>query len=163
MTAGMILIDTTAKAPPIPREELWKGFAMLAEQKGVDAMVAGLVPQMLTGDARLNNPGLVDSMGRLVKAASVQGAVAGAGALATRPDLTGVLPTIKVPTLIMVGQEDTVTPIAWSQDMHRAIDGSELVIIEGASHASILEQPRQANRAILEWASSAMAAGGPGD
>ena len=57
-----------------------------------------------------------------------------------------MLATIHVPTLIVVGDEDALTPPALSEEMHRAIAGSELVIIPGAGHLSNLEQPRAVQR-----------------
>ena len=62
--------------------------------------------------------------------ASSTDAIAGAiRALMTRPDSTPLLASIHVPTLIVVGDEDTLTPPAASEEMHRAIAGSELVRI----------------------------------
>ena len=68
-----------------------------------------------------------------------------------RPDSTPLLRTIHCPTLIVVGDEDTMTPPALSEEMHRAIAGSELTIIPGAGHLSSFEQPAAFNSALASF------------
>jgi 3-oxoadipate enol-lactonase len=69
----------------------------------------------------------------------------------TRADSTPLLATIHVPTLIIVGEEDIVTPPALSQEMHRAISGSELSVIAASGHLSNLEQPDGFNAAVARF------------
>ena len=71
----------------------------------------------------------------------------------SRPDSTGLLPTIHVPTLILVGVEDTVTPVANALDMQRGIAGAELVQLPGAGHLSNLEQPDAFDAALARFLS----------
>jgi len=79
-------------------------------------------------------------------------AIAGAiRALMTRPDSTPLLSTIHCPTLILVGEEDTLTPPALSEEMHRAIAGSELIVVPGAGHLSSFEQPDAFNSALARF------------
>ncbi len=59
----------------------------------------------------------------------------------TRPDSTPLLGSIHCPTLVLVGDEDTLTPPPLSEQLHRDIAGSELAVISGAGHLSSLEQP----------------------
>ncbi len=150
--SGMILIDTTAKPAPLANQAWWKGFGEQAEQKGVASVATVLVPQMLTGEARMANQELVTYTEGLVKAASLDGIEGGGEALADRPDNSKVLAGINVPTLILVGVQDSLTPVSMAKEMNGAIKDSKLVVIDGASHASVLEQPQQANQAILGWA-----------
>jgi pimeloyl-ACP methyl ester carboxylesterase len=69
----------------------------------------------------------------------------------TRPDSTPLLPTIHFPTLIIVGAEDMVTPPSASEEMHRAIAGSQLVVIPAAGHLTNLEQPQSFNDALARF------------
>ena len=62
-----------------------------------------------------------------------------------------LLPAIHCPTLILVGEEDTLTPPALSEEMHRAIAGSELVVVPGAGHLSSFEQPDVFNSALARF------------
>jgi pimeloyl-ACP methyl ester carboxylesterase len=65
-------------------------------------------------------------------------------------DFSWVLPLIDVPTLILVGEEDQVTPIGYALFLHRYIKNSVLRVISGAAHLSNLENPAEFNRAIKE-------------
>src|SRR4030095_993873 len=79
------------------------------------------------------------------------GAAATQRGMAERPDRTELLPEIKVPTLIICGELDQLTPVAESERMHRLIDGSQLAIISDAAHVSNLEQPEQFNRVLTNF------------
>ena len=131
---------------------MWLGTGEQARQEGVASLVPFLIKDMLTGDTRMNNPELVDYLGTLIEAASVDGALGGGVALAFREDNTDVYSTISVPTLILFGLEDTLTPVSLAQTMNEQIPNSTLEIIDGASHASIIEAADEANQAILDWA-----------
>ena len=79
-------------------------------------------------------------------------AIAGAiGALMTRPDSGPLLSSIRCPTLVAVGEEDTVTPRSAAEAMHRAIPGSDLVTIPQAGHLTNLEQPAAFNAALARF------------
>jgi pimeloyl-ACP methyl ester carboxylesterase len=82
----------------------------------------------------------------------VDGIVGALEALAGRPDSTPLLASIQIPTLIIVGSDDPITPPAVAQEMQQSIAGSQLVIIDGAAHAANLERPAAVNQAIEEWA-----------
>jgi pimeloyl-ACP methyl ester carboxylesterase len=64
-----------------------------------------------------------------------------------RPAYTHLLSLIKVPTLIIVGIEDTMTPLELAQQMDKAIANSRLAYIRGAAHVTSIERPEQFNRA----------------
>jgi pimeloyl-ACP methyl ester carboxylesterase len=71
--------------------------------------------------------------------------------MAARQDQTSFLSRIIAPTLIIVGREDSLTPVADAEMMHREIGGSRLKVIEGAAHVSNLEQPEEFNQALLKF------------
>ncbi len=66
-------------------------------------------------------------------------------------DAADVLPTIRVPTLIVAGEHDTFTPIAASYHMRDTIPGAEMLFLEGATHAGIVEQPDVIYPRIERW------------
>lgn len=150
--AGLILIDTTAKPAGPPEAGLWNGVVTLVQDKGVGALPMVLTKDMLTGQTRLHDTALVQTLNAIVLKASKNGALAGAKALANRLDSQPTLATIKVPTLVIVGVEDTIYPADMAKAMQQAIPGSQLVMIPGAAHAAVMEQPTQVNEAILNWA-----------
>jgi len=71
--------------------------------------------------------------------------------MAERRDQTELLPSIKVPTLVVVGVEDTITPPSDAEAMAAKIAGARLVRIEGASHMSNVERPEEFNRALADF------------
>ena len=71
--------------------------------------------------------------------------------MAEREDQTPLLARISCPTLILVGQEDPITPVADSEKMNREISGSRLIVIENASHVSNLERTEQFNEELTRF------------
>jgi pimeloyl-ACP methyl ester carboxylesterase len=69
----------------------------------------------------------------------------------TRPDSVTLLASIDIPTLVIVGEEDTLTPPAMSVSMANAIPNAELVRVPLAGHLANLEQPQVFNRALLSF------------
>ena len=151
---AMLLIDTN-HLPANPIEAgIWDGAkTMLEEQGEVGAIVPVLLPDMLTGETRLvTAPAQVDYLTQAMEQASLDGAIGGTNVLAGRPDSTDTLESVEEPVLVIVGREDSLYPVAISQQMVDAIgDNAELVVIEGASHAAIFEQPEEAAQAILDF------------
>ncbi len=74
-------------------------------------------------------------------------------ALASRTDTTACLPSIQCPTLILVGEKDTVTPPSAAQSLKENIRDSELQIIPHAAHMSNLENPEVFNKHLVEFVS----------
>ena len=68
-----------------------------------------------------------------------------------RPDSTALLPQITVPTLVIVGEEDELTPPEDSRRIAEAVPGATLVTIPGAGHLSNLEQPDAFNAALTAF------------
>ena len=71
-----------------------------------------------------------------------------------RFDITDRVHEIKVPALIIVGTNDTQTPVRYSEFLHEKIAGSKLIIIEGAGHGAAGERPDIVNPAIAEFMAS---------
>jgi pimeloyl-ACP methyl ester carboxylesterase len=73
-------------------------------------------------------------------------------AIIARPDSRPTLATIKVPTLIVVGEGDQITPPDAAREMHDGIAGSELVVVPRGGHLALLENPDVVLPALKEWA-----------
>jgi len=88
----------------------------------------------------------------MILATPVPGIVGALASMRDRHDSTGLLPTLAgLPTLVVVGAEDTMTPPEGSRRMAAAIPGSRLVIIPSAGHIPPLERPGETTAAILEF------------
>jgi 3-oxoadipate enol-lactonase len=150
---ALVLADTKPQADSPEAIEGRKRLLQLAQEKGPSAVADDMIPKLLGETTRRERPAVVDRVRQLVLASSSD-AIAGAiRALMSRPDSTPLLDTLHVPTLIIVGAEDTVTPPASAAGMNQAIGGSELVEIPGAGHLSNLEQPELFDAALARFLS----------
>ena len=151
--AGMLLIDTDPMAASFVEQGQWQGYREQGANAGVSSIVPIVEPQLLTGVTRALDSAKSTTMMNILAEASVNGVLGGGQALATRPDYTGLLGSIAVPTLVVIGLEDPVYAFPISQTTKAAIPNAQLAVILGASHASIFERPELANQAVLDWAS----------
>ena len=72
-------------------------------------------------------------------------------AIMARPDSRPDLPGIEIPTLVLVGEGDAITPPDIAREMAEMIEWSSLVVVPGAGHLSTLEQPERAIQALKLW------------
>lgn len=147
---GMVLIDTSFKHASPAEAGLWRGAADMVEANMEDNLTMLLLPQMLTGKTRQDQKDQVDYLKAIIKPASKTALVSGAKALAERPDAD--LASIKVPTLVVVGQDDPLYGFELATMMQEKIGGAKLHIVPGAAHAAIFENPGDAGGAIVDWA-----------
>lgn len=75
-------------------------------------------------------------------------------AIIDRPDVRPLLKSIGVPTLILVGEADAISPVSAAREMAEAIAGSNLVVVPRAGHMAPLENSLVVNRALVEWAAA---------
>jgi pimeloyl-ACP methyl ester carboxylesterase len=148
---ALVLADTRPQADTPEGVEGRKKMLQLVQDKGPAAVADDMIPKLLGETTRRTRPDVAERVRSLVLANSAESIAGAVRALMTRPDSTPLIATIHVPTLILVGNEDTVTPPALSEEMHRAIGGSELVRIDGAGHLSNLEQPGLFNDALARF------------
>ena len=148
---ALVLADTKPQADSPEAVEGRKRLLQVVHEKGAGAVADEMLPKLLGETTRREHPDVVEQVRALVLSNSTA-AIAGAiTALMTRPDSTPLLSTIHVPTLILVGDEDTVTPPSAAEEMHRAIAGSELVRIPGAGHLANLERPDLFDAALARF------------
>jgi pimeloyl-ACP methyl ester carboxylesterase len=148
---GLVLADTRSQADTPEAVENRKRMIALAQQKGPAAIADEMIPKLLGDTTRSSHPDVVERVRSLIRSSS-SAAISGAiTALMTRPDSTPVLASIHCPTMILVGEEDTLTPIAMSRDLQRDIAGSELAVIRKAGHLASLEQPAAFNAELARF------------
>jgi 3-oxoadipate enol-lactonase len=145
---GLILADTRPQADTAEGVEGRKRLLQLVQEKGPPAIADEMLPKLLGKTTRATRPEVVARVRSLVLANSADAIGGAIRALMTRPDSTPLLSSIHVPTLIVVGDEDVVTPPDVAEDLHRSIHGSELARITGAGHLSNVEQPEPFNAAL---------------
>ncbi|UFQ17192.1 MULTISPECIES: alpha/beta fold hydrolase [Streptomyces] len=88
---------------------------------------------------------------RMMLAAPPEGAAAALRGRAERPDYRAMLTRVAVPSLVVVGRDDTYTPVSDAEAMHAALPDSALCVVEGAAHLPNLERPTEFNAAVRTW------------
>ncbi len=150
---GLILADTRSQADTPDGAAGRVRMLQLVQERGPSAVADEMVPKLLGATTRSTQPAIEDRVRSLVNANSTEAIAGAVRALMTRPDSTPLLASIHVPTLIVVGEEDTLTPPALSEEMQRSIGGSQLVRIPHAGHLSNIEQPESFNAALAAFLS----------
>ena len=148
---GLILADTRSQADTPEGVAGRTRLLQTLKDKGSSAVADEMLPKLLGETTRRARPEVTERVRSLALSNSAAAIAGSIRALMTRPDSTPLLATIHVPTLIIVGDEDTLTPAAQAEEMHRAIAGSELTVIAGAGHLTNLEQPAAFNDTVARF------------
>jgi 3-oxoadipate enol-lactonase len=145
---GLILTATRATADSAEAKTNRDKAIMLAEKEGVEAITRLMLSKMLSVRTYNTRPELVDRVRSILLSASIPGITGVLAGMRDRSDSTPILPQVKVPTLLVFGEEDQFVPKAEIEDMHNLIKGSQLHWIPDAGHLPNLEQPAIFNSLI---------------
>jgi len=152
--AGLILVATKATADSAEVKAARDKSVQVVNKEGVEPIVAGLLPRLLAPDSYEEQPELVEFLQDIMLATSAAGVAGAAIAMRDRPDSTADLSGLKVPTLVIHGEEDQLIPHAEAQSMAAAIPDAELLIVPGAGHMVNLENPELFNEAVRDFLES---------
>ncbi len=148
---GLILCDTRAEADSNEGKAKRSSQIIAVKKDGVKPFAENFLKAVLAPSTFESQPKIVEKIRHMIEATS-QRAIGGTLlALAARTSSLETLSSIDVPTLIMVGEHDALTPPDASRTMHEKIKGSRLEIIPGAAHVSNLENPEVFNRHLLNF------------
>lgn len=148
---ALVLADTRPQADTEEGRRVREENARRALQEGMAPIVESMLPKLLSAGTRERGGELLERVRSMMLGVKPEGAAALLRAMALRRDQTDLLPSINVPTLVVVGSEDAVTPLADAETLRAKIEGSRLLVIEGAGHLSNVEQPEEFNRALVEF------------
>lgn len=151
MVRALVLADTRAGADNEEARAKRLSLIDLARSRGSEAVADGQIVGMIGKSTRDKRPALIDDVHRMLASAPVDGICGALEAMMGRIDSTPTLPTIDVPTLVVVGAEDVLTPVSESEILHDAIRGSRMEVIEQAGHVSNLERPAAFNHVLSEF------------
>ena len=142
---GLFLADTRAEADAEDARDRRLRLAALIREHGTVALVK-TPPKWLREDSPH-----WDELLKMVRGQTAEALAQGSIAMAHRADSRPDLPTIEVPTAVVVGDEDTITPLDMARTMSDAIPGATLSVIPGAGHLSNLEAPSAFETAVRAW------------
>jgi pimeloyl-ACP methyl ester carboxylesterase len=143
--AGLVLADTRSGADTDAARAGRRRMLQITRDGGPPAVATDMLPKLLGETTRRTKPDLVGEVRAMIEAQSAAAISAAVEVLESRPDSTPLLKDIAVPALVVVGDEDTLTPPSEAQRMASGIAGSRLVHIEGAGHLASLENPAAFN------------------
>ncbi|MCL3860468.1 alpha/beta fold hydrolase [Actinotalea sp. K2] len=148
MVAGLGLIDTksTADDDAARAKRFEIADAVLAEWR-VDA-VFGMRTSVLGATNRVARPDLVERLERWIRDQGPFAVAWAQRAMAARPDRTGVLAAFEGPSVVVVGDEDELSPVPAAEHMVSVLRDTELVVVHGAGHMTSNESPEPVASAL---------------
>jgi len=148
---GLVLCDTRSEADQ--NEAKLKRAESIKQLKtqGVQAFAKSFLPNLFSAWTQENNSDLVTTVEEIILSQTAPAIATAQLAIVSRTDTTEALAKIRVPTLILVGEEDRLTPVADARALQQRIPGSRLEVIPQAGHMSNLENPGEFNRHLLSF------------
>jgi pimeloyl-ACP methyl ester carboxylesterase len=151
---GLVLLDTKAEADTAEGKEGRQKMIDLVRKDGAKAVADQMMPKMFAKDAVGQRPQVAQDLRRMMEATPAKTIGHALEAMRDRPDRSGELASIEVPTLVIVGESDQITPPQGAEAMAKKIPNAKLETIRGAGHMSPMEQPEQVNRALMAFLNS---------
>ncbi len=152
---ALVLFDTRADADQPEVRRARDQQASLAREQGAAAVAAHLLPRMLAPGAAQSMPHVVERVRGMMLAAPVAGIAGALAAMRDRSDSTALLATLEdLPTMIVVGEEDAMTPVELARAMAAAVPGARLEVVPDAGHLPPLEAPAVVNALLADFLKS---------
>ena len=152
--AALVLADTRADPDtPEGRQGRSDQQAKVEEQGDVAPLVDGLLAKILSGSSP-HHADAVATLDPMMRSTAPAGWIGALEAMKTRRDQTDFLPTIAVPTLVIVGESDALIPLDVAEALAKAIPGARLEVVPDAGHVANLENPEVFNRAFADFLST---------
>ncbi|MCA8999571.1 MAG: alpha/beta fold hydrolase [Planctomycetaceae bacterium] len=147
----LILCDTKAAADSDDAKHTREENAQRVMREGPGFLADAMPEKLFSKKTLRENPEVVEQTQAVMRATSPIGIASALRGMATREDFTDHLAQISVPTLLICGEDDIITPVTEMQSMANRIPNSRLAVIPGAGHMAPLEQPEAVNQVIREF------------
>lgn len=148
--AKLALLDTSARSDTAEQTATRKTWIALAQSGRYGEIPSLSIPRYLHRD-RQNDPEMTGIVRRMIEETGPEAFVRQVQALMSRPDSRPLLPAIRCPTLVLVGDGDLATPPELHQEIAAGIPGARLVIVPHCGHLSTVERPEAVNAALGAW------------
>jgi YbgC/YbaW family acyl-CoA thioester hydrolase len=151
---ALVLADTRAESDTPEGKRARDEMIGVAKSEGQEGIAKRMIPKLLAAATLQTQPEVERQVREMIQRASVPGIVAALEAMKERPDSRPLLSDITVPTLVLVGAEDALTPPPLSRAMADAIPGARYAEVSVAGHLAPLEQPLVASRLLSDFLAS---------
>lgn len=146
---GLILMNTRAIGDtPEQAQAREQTAAEVARTCDIGAIARTMIPRLLAPALILNDSLLLTRVERMMLGTPPAGIAGALRGMAVRPDRTGDLPRITLPTLIVASDQDAIVPVAEAQAMAASLPDARLVVVPGVGHLSPLEAPEAVFQAV---------------
>ena len=149
--SALLLADTKASADAPEAREGRLRTAEAVERDGTDSLAETMLPVLLGATTLQTRAAVAGRVRGLVAAAPAPAVAWASRAMAARPDSFEVLRATDVPSLVVVGDEDALSPVAQAQEMADALPQGRLAVVPGAGHLSAVEDPPAFASAVRDW------------
>jgi pimeloyl-ACP methyl ester carboxylesterase len=146
----LALLDTGSRADTPERTAARRDLMANAEREGVGRAQQLLMPALIH-KARLDDKALVETVMQMAVDTGLEAFKRQEAAIIRRPDSRPLLPSIRCPTLVLVGEQDALTPPELAREIADGISGAKLEIVPECGHISTLERPEAVSRALRAW------------
>jgi pimeloyl-ACP methyl ester carboxylesterase len=150
----LALLDTGSRADTPERTAGRRDLVATAQREGVRRAQELLIPSLIHPSRHSDRP-LVETILQMAADTGLAAFKRQEEAIIGRPDNRPFLPRIRCPTLVVVGEQDALTPPELAREIADGIPGAKLKIIPDCGHLSTLERPEAVNRALRVWLTGA--------
>ncbi len=148
---GLVLCNTRAAADSAEAVAQRRRMAEHVLASGTEYLTEIMLPKVFAEATFRDNPAVIDHQRRAMARAPVAGIVAALDGLARRPDVHDLLPSIRVPTLVVAGQLDAISPPEEMRAFAGKIPGAKFVVLPGCAHMTPLESPQAFNAELARF------------
>lgn len=149
LISKLVVANSTSAYPDAVRE-VWQQRISTVRSQGIEVIADAVMERYFHAGFRAERPATVASFRRRLVTTDPEGYVGCCNAVGT-VDTTARLPQVKAPTLIIAGALDQGAPVSMSETMASQIPGATLVVLEGASHLAVAEQPEMFISAVQQF------------
>jgi pimeloyl-ACP methyl ester carboxylesterase len=148
---ALVLCDTRAVADTPEGAQARRKMADEVQVSGVAGVADAMLPKLLAPDTKNRHAEAVEAVRTMISAASPAGISAAQRGMAARPDSSQLLSQINIPTLVLVGQHDSISTVDEMRTIASAISSAQFQIIADAGHLSPLENSAAFNSALRDF------------
>jgi 3-oxoadipate enol-lactonase len=148
---ALVLCDTRAEADANENKIKRAAAVDFVRTRGVAPFLDPFLNDAFAPKTKSEKPKVVEFLKNVALKSTPDAVMAALAALAARGDMTAALPGIKVPTAVLVGSQDKITPLPLAETMRARIPGAELHIIPDAGHFSNAENPEAFNERLVSF------------
>ena len=149
--SSLILADTRAGSDTEEARANRAKMAAKAREKGASAIVEDILPKLLGKTSLDSRPTISARVRSMIDPTNPEAIARALEGMSARPNSLPLLPSIKCPTLVIVGSEDELTPPDESKQLAAGIEGATLEIIGSAGHLTNVEAPAEFNRVVRRF------------